>query len=116
VSATQFQEALKKCGGGNFGGAARFSSPTAKAALTKFVACMRENGVNLPAPNTSRNGPVFNTAGLNTASSTFKSAQSKCQSALQGVVGGGAPNGAPNAGGGPPPGEAGAPPSSEAEA
>lgn len=102
VSATQFQEALKKCGGGNVGGAARFNSPTAKAALTKFVACMRENGVNLPTPNTSGNGPVFNTAGINTASSTFKSAQSKCQSDLQGRFGGGAPNGArPNAGSGP---------------
>jgi hypothetical protein len=113
VSATQFQEALKKCGGGNRG-AARFNSPTAKTALTKFVACMRENGVNLPAPNTSGNGPVFNTTGINTASSTFTSAQSKCRSALQGVVGGGAPNGgAPNAGTGPPPGEGGAPPSSE---
>jgi hypothetical protein len=99
VSATQFQEALKKCGRGNAGGAARFNSPTAKAALTKFVACMGENGVKLPAPNTSGNGPVFNTTGINTTSSTFKSAQSKCQSALQGVVGGGAPNGAPpNAG------------------
>lgn len=114
VSATQFQEALKKCGGGNFGGASRFSTPTAKAALTSFVACMRENGVNLPAPNTTGKGPVFNTTGINTASSAFKSAQSKCQSTLQGVVGGGGPNGArPNAGSGPPPGEGGAPPSSE---
>jgi hypothetical protein len=92
---------LKKCGGGNFRGAGRFNSPTAKAALTKFVACMRENGVNLPTPNTSGSGPVFNTTGINTTSSTFKSAQSKCQSALQGALGGGggAPNGtAPGAG------------------
>jgi hypothetical protein len=99
VSASQFQEALKKCGGGKAGGAARFSSPTAKAALTKFVACMGENGVNLPTPNTSGNGPVFNTTGINTASSTFKTAQSKCQSDLQGAFGGGAPNGAPPTGG-----------------
>ena len=99
VSASQFQEALKKCGGGNFGGAGRFSSPTGTAALTKFVACMRENGVNLPAPNTSGNGPVFNTTHINTTSSTFKSAQSKCQSALQGVIGRAAPNGAPPSGG-----------------
>jgi hypothetical protein len=95
VSATHFQEALKKCGSGNFKGTARFNSPTAKAALTKFVACMRENGVTLPTPNTSGNGPVFNTTGINTASSTFKSAQSKCQSDLQGTFGGGARKGAP---------------------
>jgi hypothetical protein len=81
------QEALKKCGGGNFGGGGRFNSSTSKAALTKFVACMRENGVNLPTPNTSGNGPVFNTTGINTASSTFKSAQAKCQSDLRGSAG-----------------------------
>jgi hypothetical protein len=83
VSRTQFQEALKKCGGGNFGGGGRFNSATSKAALTKFVACMRENGVDLPTPNTSGNGPVFNTNRINTASSTFKSAQAKCQSDLR---------------------------------
>lgn len=86
VSSTQFQEALKKCGGGN-GGASRLNSSTSKAALTTFVACMRENGVNLPTPNTSDNGPVFNTTGINTASSAFKSAQSKCQSDLRAAVG-----------------------------
>jgi hypothetical protein len=95
VSAAQFQEALKKCGSGNFRGAGRFNSPEGKAALAKFVACMTENGVKLPTPNTSGNGPVFNTTGINTTSSTFKSAQSKCQSDLRGVFPGGAPNGAP---------------------
>jgi hypothetical protein len=95
VSATRFREALKKCGGGNAGGAARFNSPAAKAALTKFVACMRENGVSLPTPNTSGNGPVFNTTGINITGATFKAAQSKCQSDLRGAFGGGAPNGAP---------------------
>jgi hypothetical protein len=89
VNATQFQEALKKCGGGKVGGGGRFNSSTGKAALTSFVACMRENGVNLPTPNTSGTGPVFNTTGINTASSTFKSAQTKCQSALRGAAGGG---------------------------
>jgi hypothetical protein len=82
VSATKFQEALKSCGAGNLRGAARFNSPTAKAAFTNFAACMRENGVSLPAPNTSGNGPVFSTRGLNTASAQFRSAQAKCQSIL----------------------------------
>ena len=81
ISTTQFQEALKKCGGGNFGGG-RFNSSTSHAALTKYVACMSENGVKLPTPNTSGSGPVFNTKDVNTSSSTFKSAQSKCQSDL----------------------------------
>jgi len=116
VSRTQYQEALKKCGAGNFTGGARFNSAASKTALTKFVACMRENGVNLPTPNTSGNGPVFNTKGLNTSSATFKSAQSKCQSDLQGVGGGPSSGAPPGGGGGPPAGEGGGgPPSSESE-
>jgi hypothetical protein len=82
VSRTQFQEALKKCGGANFRGGGRFNSATSKAALAKYVACMRENGVNLPPPNTSGSGPVFNTKGINTTSSTFTTATTKCLSDL----------------------------------
>jgi hypothetical protein len=90
VSRTQLQEALKKCGGGgNPAGGTRFGGAASKTALTKFVACMRENGVNLPAPNTSGNGPVFNTKQVNTTSSTFKSATAKCQSDLRGAAAGG---------------------------
>jgi hypothetical protein len=97
VTRTQLQEAMKKCGGGNLGGGGRFASATGKAALTKFVACMRENGVALPAPNTSGTGPVFNTKEVNTNSAAFKSASAKCQPALQGAgPGGGA--GGPGAG------------------
>ena len=110
ITQTQFQEALKKCGAANFTGAGRFGSATAKAALTKFAACMRENGINLPAPNTSGTGPVFNTSGINTTSATFKTAEGKCRSDLQGAFSGrgAAPNGAPQSGaGGAPPGEAG---------
>lgn len=99
ISAAQFQEALKKCGAGNFRGAGRFNSPAGKAALTTFVACMRENGVNLPTPNTSGNGPVFNTTGINTASSTFKAAQAKCQSDLRGAAGSGGRSGSESAAG-----------------
>ncbi len=97
VSQTQYQEALKKCGGGRerTPSSARFDSEAGKAALTKYVACMRENGVNLPTPNTSGKGPVFNTKAVNTTSATFTSAQSKCQSDLRAVLGGGGPPGGP---------------------
>jgi hypothetical protein len=50
---------------------------------------MRENGVNLPTPNTSGNGPVFNTKNVNTTSAAFKSATAKCQSGLRGSATGG---------------------------
>ena len=94
VSRTKFQEALKKCGA-NFRRGGRFNGAAAKGALEKFAACMRENGVKLPKPNPSGNGPVFNTNGINTSSSAFKAAQTKCRSELPRPFGGAAGNGPP---------------------
>jgi hypothetical protein len=86
VTRAQYEAALKKCGGGNFAGrgrgGARFKSPAFQAALAKFATCLRENGVNVPAPNTSGNGPVFDTKGIDTSSAKFKAAEAKCQSDL----------------------------------
>jgi len=114
-SAAQLQAALKKCGGGNFpaGGAARFRGAGSSKTFAKFTACMRENGVDLPAANTSGKGPVFNTKGINTSSAAFKNAESKCSSDLGAAAGSGGP---PSGGGPPPSGEApagGAPPTGE---
>jgi len=114
VNKAKYEAALKKCGGGNFagrgGGGARFKSPAFQAALAKFASCMRENGVNVPAPNTSGSGPVFDTKGIDTSSAQFKAAEAKCQSDLSGAFrrGPGA-GGSPNANGAPP---GAAPPSS----
>ncbi len=117
VSQSKLQEAMKKCGGG-FPGAARrgFNSSTARAALTKYASCMGENGVNLPTPNTSGNGPVFNTKGIDTSSPAFKKAQQKCQGDLKGAFAAGRPPGSAEGGppGGPPSGEA--PPAGEGSA
>jgi hypothetical protein len=97
VSQAKFDEALKKCGGGRFPGrgSANLNSATARAALTTYAACLRSNGINVPAPNTSASGPIFNTTGINTSSAQFKTAQSKCQSDLKGVFPGGGAGGAP---------------------
>jgi hypothetical protein len=54
---------------------------------------MRENGVNVPEPNTSGNGPVFGTKGLNTSSAQFRAAEAKCRVDLRSAffgAGGGA--------------------------
>ncbi len=116
-SSAQLQAALKKCGGGSFptAGAARFGGARSSKTLAKFSACMRENGVDLPTPNTSGKGPVFNTKGLNTSSATFKAAESKCSSDLGAA---GAAGGPPDGGGSPPSGgeapSGGAPPAGEA--
>ena len=81
------EAALKKCGGGGdfAGGASRpFRAARASSkALAKFAACMRENGVNMPAPNTSGKGPMFDTKGIDTSSATVQGAETKCRSDLR---------------------------------
>jgi hypothetical protein len=86
VTRARYLAALKKCGGaGFFGGARRFNSPARTQALTKFAACMRHNGINLPSPNTTGSGPIFNTKSVNTTSTAFKAAERKCASDLAGA-------------------------------
>jgi hypothetical protein len=105
VTRAQYEAALKKCGATNgfAGGARGFSSPAGKQALARFATCMRENGVNVPTPNTSGKGPIFDTKGLDTSSAAFKAAETKCISDLRGVF-----HARPGAAGAPP-GAAGAP-------
>lgn len=94
VSAEKLQAALKKCGGASFVGGRRsyFERSSNKKALTEFASCMRENGVKLPTPNTAGHGPVFDTKGIDTSSTQFKNAVSKCRSKLPGPFAGrGAP-------------------------
>ena len=106
VTRAQYEAALKKCGGHVFngGGARRLNNPVFKAALAKYGDCLRENGIKLPAPNTSGNGPIFDTKGIDTASPQFKSASAKCRSALVGAFR--RPPGGPGAAGAPPAGSA----------
>lgn len=112
VSRSKLQEALKKCGGGGFPKGARsgFNSASARTALTKYASCMRENGVNLPTPNTSGSGPVFDTKGIDTSSEKFKKARKACQSDLKGTFGAGRPPAGGGEGGPPGGGEGGTPP------
>jgi hypothetical protein len=108
VTRAQYEAALKKCGGRRPGADGRFqrpNSPVFKQALSKFGACLRQNGINVPAPNTSGKGPIFSTKGIDTSSPQFKAATKKCRSVLMGAFRrpGGA-NGATGAGGAPPAG------------
>jgi hypothetical protein len=52
----KFQAALKACGGAQF--QRRRFTPN-KAAVTKFVACVKQHGYDLPTPNFSGKGPIF---------------------------------------------------------
>jgi hypothetical protein len=84
VTRAQFTAALKKCDGGRgFGAGARGHNPAFRQILSTFAACMRQNGVNLPSPNSSGTGPVFDTKGINTTSAQFKAAEAKCQGILR---------------------------------
>lgn len=89
VTRAQLQSALRKCGsaGGRLaGGGRRFLQGANRhglqQAFAKFADCLRQNGINLPAPNTSGSGPIFNTKGLNTKGSQFKTATAKCRGVL----------------------------------
>jgi hypothetical protein len=87
VSRAKFEAAMKKCGGGSTtaggaGATGRLHNPTFTKALTAFATCMRQNGVNVPSPNTSGKGPIFSTKGLDTGSAKFRTAQQKCSSLL----------------------------------
>jgi hypothetical protein len=120
VTRAQLQAAFKKCGGGSFRGGGRGLQGAGGAQrFAKFSACMRKNGVNLPAPNTSGKGPIFNTTGIDTKGAAFKAADAKCVRELVPNGGpGGAQGAAPGAGtsGGAASGEGapgGAPPSPE---
>jgi hypothetical protein len=102
VTPAQLRAALKKCGafhGGFGGGRRRFNSPVYRQALAKFATCMRENGVNVPEPNTSGGGPIFDTKGLSTNSPQFRAAEAKCRVDLRLALRPGAAGGASGASG-----------------
>lgn len=95
VTREKFEAAMKKCGvpQGRFGATGRFNGTRRAAALTKFSSCMREHGINLPTPNTSGGGPVFNTKGLDTAAPQFRAALATCRSELTTLYRPGGPTG-----------------------
>jgi hypothetical protein len=80
----RLQAAFQACGG-RPGGFRRFGSgndPAFKAALAKYVACVRRNGFDLPAPNTSGKGPVFDPRKVDRNDPKFVAASAKCQGLL----------------------------------
>ncbi len=96
VSRAQLQAAFKKCGLARRPGQG-FNAAASRQRFTAFAACMKSNGINLPAPNTSGKGPIFNTKGVDTSTAKFKAAQVKCarEELAGGGVGGPGPGRAP---------------------
>jgi hypothetical protein len=97
---SKIRSALAKCGIKPQQGQQRRFRPQNSAqfrqALTKFVTCVRKNGYDIPAPNLSGNGPVFDSSKVNRNDPKFKKAATKCQSDLQALR----PQGAPSSGAG----------------
>jgi hypothetical protein len=86
---SRVQAAFQKCGGrfGRFtrGGGpagARAGAPS-RAVLERFVACVRSHGYDLPDPNVSGRGAVFDDARVDRDDPVFQRASRACQQLLQ---------------------------------
>jgi len=84
ISSSRYKEALNACLS-TLKLPSQGSSNSSERSYAKFVACMRQNGINMPDPNTSGKGPVLSTSGIDTGSAQFNSAYAKCQSHLPGI-------------------------------
>lgn len=85
----KMQAAFKACGA-NFGfrgGGGRFAGRLSHTVITKYVACVRQHGYNLPTPNFSGKGSIF-PANIRT-NAKFQAASRACQSILVPPGGGG---------------------------
>lgn len=85
MTRVQYAELLRKCGGSGTAGLSaknRFSSTRFRGALVSFARCLRQNGIDVPLPNTSGKGPIFSTKGIDTTSPKFQQARRKCRSTL----------------------------------
>jgi hypothetical protein len=58
------------------------NSGTLRKSIKEYVACMGENGVELPEPNLSGEGPVFQESEVDREDQKFKAANEKCQPRL----------------------------------
>jgi hypothetical protein len=62
-----------------------------RKSIKEYIACMGENGVKLPEPNLSGEGPVFKQSEVDRADPKFEAANEKCQTVLDMPGGGGPP-------------------------
>jgi len=90
VTHAQYEAAVKRCAQiatGEAVGRSVTGTAAFKAAVAKFIACMKASGANLPAPNTSGNGPLFNPAALNPASPQIQAGLRRCYPLLRAAYG-----------------------------
>jgi hypothetical protein len=59
------------------------NSSAYRDSVNRYVACVKQNGYDLPAPNLSGNGPIFDPSKVNRDDPRFQAASQKCQQFLQ---------------------------------
>jgi hypothetical protein len=59
------------------------NSSAYRSSVNRYVTCVKQNGYDLPAPNLSGNGPIFDESKVNRDDPTFQAASRKCQHLLQ---------------------------------
>jgi hypothetical protein len=64
------------------GGRPNVDSSTFRQSVSSYVACIRQNGYDMPDPNLSGKGPVFDESKVNRDDPKFQSASQKCQQLL----------------------------------
>jgi hypothetical protein len=64
------------------GGPPDVNSSAYRQSVTRYVACVRQNGYEMPEPNLSGKGPVFDESKVNRDDPKFQSASQKCQQLL----------------------------------
>lgn len=82
------RKAFQACGvqppsRGSAGSPPSVNSAAFRQSVSRYVACVKQNGYDLPAPNLSGNGPIFDESKVNRDDPKFQSASQKCQQLLQ---------------------------------
>ena len=92
MTAAQLDTILRACGfarssaksGPRPGAKARTtSSSSGTRMVAQFAACMRQHGVNVPAPTPARSDPQLETRGINTRSRSVRAASARCSHYLR---------------------------------
>jgi hypothetical protein len=61
-------------------------SPQAYRALSRYAACIRSHGVNLPPPSREGNGPIFDLSHVDAKSPKFHAAVTACKGIVANIL------------------------------
>jgi hypothetical protein len=80
VARSHFEAALKKCGVGKIQvQGAPITNSTFRRQIVRLAICLRHSGFEIPPPNMSGTGPVFDTRRIDTASARWRTSKRACR-------------------------------------